>query len=288
MPASAEPAAGPSFGDRVVDGMAATGPLCVGIDPSPTLLAAWGLEDGLDGLRAFGAACVEALSGAVAAVKPQVAFFERHGAAGMSVLETLISEARGAGLLVIADAKRGDVESTAQAYADAWFSGPFAADAVTATAYLGFGALGPMVEAARSTGRGLLVVAASSNPEGRGVQEAVTASGASVEVCMLREIGRANADERAAFPGRTLGSVGAVVGATRSPGTLPLTETGGVILAPGVGAQGATATDVAAVFRDCPPGSVLPAASRALLRSGPQHLREGALRLRDDLAAALR
>jgi orotidine-5'-phosphate decarboxylase len=291
VPGSVE-VAGPtgalSFGDRVALAVAATGPLCVGIDPSPALLAGWGLEDGPDGLRAFGRACVEALAGAVPVVKPQVAFFERHGAAGMSALETLIDEARGAGLLVVADAKRGDVESTAEAYAEAWFSGPFAADAVTATAYVGFGALGPMVSAARRTGRGLLVVAASSNPEGRGVQEAVTASGATVEASILGGVADANAAERASFPGRRLGSVGAVVGATRAPGSLPLAATGGVILAPGIGAQGAAAADVAAVFEGCPAGSVLPSVSRALLRSGARQLREEALRLRDDLAAALR
>ena len=157
----------------------ATGPLCAGIDPSAALLNEWGLSDDAEGLRSFCRTCVEAFAGTVAVIKPQVAFFERHGSAGMAELERLIAEATAAGLIVIADAKRGDIDSTAEAYADAWLgaASPFAADAVTAHPYLGLGALAPLVRLAAANGRGVLVVARSSNPEGRGLQQAVTADG---------------------------------------------------------------------------------------------------------------
>lgn len=275
------------FAERVVDAVGRLGPLCVGIDPSAELLARWQLPDSADGARAFGEQCVEALRGAVAVVKPQVAFFERHGAAGMAALEVVIATARAEGILVIADAKRGDVASTAEAYADAWFSSPLAADAVTVTPYVGLGALNPIVEAARRAGGGVLVLAASSNPEGRVVQEAVTGEGRTVEAAMLDAVAELNRRELEANPGQRLGSVGAVVGATRSPHALPLAAVGGVLLAPGVGAQGATAADVGAVFAGCPAGSVLPSVSRGLLSKGPDRLRAEALRLQEDLAGAL-
>ncbi len=275
------------FADRVAEATGRLGPLCVGIDPSASLLEQWGLPDGPDGLRAFGERCVQALRGAVAVVKPQVAFFERLGSAGMAALESVIAAARAEGMLVIADAKRGDVASTAEAYAQAWFSSPLAADAVTVTPYVGLGALAPLLAAARMAGGGVLVLTASSNPEGRMVQEAVTASGRTVEEALLDAAAELNRAEVAARPGQRLGSVGAVVGATRSPQALPVATLGGVLLAPGVGAQGATAADVGAAFAGCPPGSVLPSVSRGLLSQGPDGLRSGALRLQEDLAAAL-
>lgn len=275
------------FAERAAAAIAATGPLCVGVDPSASLLAAWELPDDAGGVRTFGARCVEALAGAVPALKPQVAFFERHGSAGIAALESLIRDATDAGLLVVADAKRGDIGSTAEAYADAWLRGPLAADAVTATPYLGLGALAPLVAAARATGRGVLVVVASSNPEGRELQEATTRGGETVESRLLAEIGELNRSGAE-------GAVGAVVGATRgSPGggTAPLATSlaavGGVLLAPGLGAQGAAPADVATLFAACPRGSVLPTVSRALLAAGPAGLRDAAGRLRDELAAAL-
>lgn len=274
------------FGERVRDAVVDLGPLCVGIDPSAALLDAWGLGDGPEGLRVFGERCVEALAGAVPVVKPQVAFFERHGSSGMAALEDVIAAATAAGLIVIADAKRGDIGTTVEAYADAWFDGPLAADAVTAAPYLGFGALSPMVAAARRTGKGLFVVVSSSNPEGRTVQEAVGPGGLSVEGSVLRDVAAANREE-----GAEIGSVGAVVGATRArPGGLALGNVGGVLLAPGVGAQGATAADVAALFAGCRPGTVLPTVSRSVLSAGaagPAGLRAAVEVARDGLAAAL-
>jgi len=283
-PSGDRPSGDRPFAERVVDAVAAIGPLCAGLDPSTAVLDAWGLTDDPAGLRAFGALCVEALAGVVPVVKPQVAFFERHGAAGMAAFEDLVAGTRSAGLLAIADAKRGDVGTTVEAYAEAWFDSPLAADAVTAHPYLGFGALAPMVAAAHRTGRGLLVVVASSNPEGRALQEATTAGGASVESALLEEIASVNRDAGGPLGG--VGPVGAVIGATRSLPTL--VGLGGIVLAPGVGAQGASAADVGRLVEGCPPGTVLPSASRSLLRAGPGGLRDAAARLRDELAVAIR
>ncbi len=275
-----------TFAGRLAAAVARTGPLCVGIDPSPALLAAWGLPDDPGGLRTFALRCVAAFAGELPAVKPQVAFFERHGAAGLAVLEEVIAEARRAGLLVVGDAKRGDVDSTVAAYADAWLGGssPLAVDAVTAVPYLGLGALRPLVEAARRHGRGVLVVVRSSNPEGRPLQEAVTAGGASVEDALLAGIAELNRAE-----GAPVGAVGAVVGATMPPSRFPLSQLRGIVLAPGVGAQGATPADVAARMAGCPPGSVLPSASRSVLAAGPSErgVRDAAVQAREAMTAAI-
>ncbi|MFI5041555.1 MAG: orotidine-5'-phosphate decarboxylase [Acidimicrobiales bacterium] len=275
-----------SFGDRVAAAVAATGPLCAGIDPSAALLAEWGLSDDATGLRSFCASCVEGFAGAVSVIKPQVAFFERHGSAGMAELERLIADATGAGLIVIADAKRGDIDSTAEAYADAWLGevSPLAADAVTAHPYLGLGALAPLVRLGAASGRGVLVVARSSNPEGRGLQRATTSGGAGVEDMLLAEIAELNGS-----PEVPAGTVGAVIGATLEPSAFALSQLGGVILAPGLGAQGAGPADVATRFAGCRPGSVLPSSSRGLLKEGPDPaaLQRSARSLNRELVAAM-
>lgn len=275
-----------SFGERVAAAVAATGPLCAGIDPSGALLAKWGLSDDAKGLRSFCASCIEGFAGAVGVIKPQVAFFERHGSAGMAELERLIAGATAAGLIVIADAKRGDIDSTAEAYADAWLgdASPLAADAVTAHPYLGLGALAPLVRRGAANGRGVIVVVRSSNPEGRGLQQAVTTDGTGVEDMLLAGIAAWNGS-----PDVPEGTVGAVIGATLEPSVFALSQLGGVILAPGLGAQGAGTADVAARFAGCRPGSVLPSSSRGLLHEGPgpADLRRSAQALNRELAAAM-
>jgi orotidine-5'-phosphate decarboxylase len=275
-----------SFGERVAEAVHRTGPLCAGIDPSGQLLGEWGLPDTASGLRQFCHICVEGFAGTVAAVKPQVAFFERHGSAGLAELERFIAEARSAGLLVIADAKRGDIDSTAAAYADAWVGAesPLAADAVTVHPYLGLAALAPMINLAARTGRGVIVVTRSSNPEGRALQQALTADGPSVEDMLLAEISAWNG-----APSVPAGTVGAVVGATLDRSEFPLSQLGGVILAPGLGAQGAGPADVADRFDGCAPGSVLASSSRSLLATGPDPalLRKGAAALAEELSALM-
>ena len=275
-----------SFAGRVADAVGRLGPLCAGIDPSAALLDAWGLPDDAGGLRSFCGICVEAFGGVVPVIKPQVAFFERHGSAGMAELERLLVEARQAGLLVLADAKRGDIDTTAAAYADAWLreGSALAADAVTVHPYLGLAALAPLIDMAGLTGRGVIVVTRSSNPEGRLLQEAVTRSGDSVEESLLAEIAAWNHS-----PAIPAGTVGAVVGATLPRSVFPLSQLGGVILAPGLGAQGAQLDEIADRFGDCAPGTVIASTSRALLANGPKaaELRQAAADLSSELAVVL-
>jgi len=275
-----------SFGDRVAAAVARPGPWCAGIDPSSALLEAWGLRDSAEGLRSFCSTCVEGFAGVVGVVKPQVAFFERHGSAGLAELERLVAEATAAGLIVIADAKRGDIDSTAAAYADAWLgeASPLAVDAVTVHPYLGLGALAPLVHHASANGRGVIVVVRSSNPEGRDLQQAVTAAGSAVEDMLLAEVAELNQSSEV-----LAGTVGAVVGATLEPSAFALSQLGGIILAPGLGAQGAGPADVAARFAGCQPGTVLPSSSRGLLNQGPEAaaLRDSARSLNRELAAAM-
>lgn len=263
------------FGARLRRSMDAFGPLCAGIDPHASLLAEWGLPDDVSGLERFSMTVVEALAGRVAAVKPQSAFFERFGSAGVAVLERVVAAARSAGTPVILDVKRGDIGSTAAAYAEAFLNpaAPGFADAITVSPYLGFGSLRPMLDLAASNGCGVFVLALTSNPEGAAVQRAVDASGRTVAAEILRQIAGENVG---AGP---LGSVGAVVGATidRTGIGFDLATLGGPILAPGFGAQGATADDVRRVFGSALP-LVLAASSRDILRLGPSvaALRSGA------------
>ena len=176
--------------------MDAHGPLCVGIDPHTSLLEAWGLPDDAAGLRSFALTVLEAVGGQVAAVKPQAAFFERHGSAGVAVLEEVLAAGRDTGTLVIVDAKRGDIGSTMGAYADAFLrdGSPLAGDALTVSPYLGFGSLDPAVDLALSSGRGLFVLCLTSNKEGHEVQHARTDDG--VTVAALMAVPRRGAERR--------------------------------------------------------------------------------------------
>jgi len=258
--------AGAGFGARLAEAMASLGPLCVGIDPHPGLLEAWGLDDSAVGLKEFSARVLEAAAGRVAAIKPQVALYERHGSAGLAVLEGLLADAASAGVLTIADAKRGDIGSTMAAYADAWLSpsSPLAADAVTLSPYLGFESLRPALDLAAAHGRGVFVLALTSNPEGASVQHV------GGEASVARRIIEAAAAENAGAAG--LGSVGLVVGATVGEAIdelgLDLAALNGPILAPGLGAQGATAEDMRRTFGAAYP-FVLGTSSRDILKDGP-------------------
>lgn len=274
-----------TFGARLYERVRALGPLCVGVDPSRELLEAWGRPDSVEGLEFFSLAVLEAVLGSAAAIKPQVAYFERFGSAGYRVLERLLLEARDADVLIVADAKRGDFAPTNAGYAEAWLDprSPLAADALTVSPYLGLGALAPLIAMAQANGRGLFVLAATSNEEGREIQRARTEGDVRVEDFILSSIAALNQRE----DGR--GSVGAVLGATRDRPNFDVARLGGPYLVPGLGAQGATAHNVGQLFERCPPGTVLASVSRAILRLGPDRaaLRDGARRWRDDLTAAL-
>lgn len=266
------------FGRRLADAVSARGPLCPGIDPHSELLRAWDLPVDADGLGAFCDICVKAFTD-FAVVKPQVAFFEAFGAKGFAVLERTIGELQSAGVLVLADAKRGDIGSTMAAYADAWAGdSPLAADAVTASPYLGFGSLAPLLDTARAHDRGVFVLAATSNPEGAGVQWA-DAGGRTVAQAMVDAVAAVNG-ESSPEPG----SVGVVVGATVSDPP-DLSVLGGPVLVPGVGAQGGRPETLGG-FGGAQRGQLLPAVSRDILRAGPNvaELRAAAERFRDAVA----
>ena len=275
-----------SFGSRLGAAMAARGPLCVGIDPHPALLKSWGLDDDAAGLRRFSLTVLEAVGPLAAAIKPQVALYERHGSAGIAVLEELLAAARDESVLTIADAKRGDIGSTMAAYADAWLrdGSALAADSVTLSPYLGFESLRPALDLAAEYGRGVFVLALTSNPEGASVQH--VGGGDSV----ARRIVQAAAAENRRYDG-SLGSVGLVVGATVGSALtdlqLDLQSVRGPILAPGLGAQGATPADLRRTFGAAYP-QVLGTSSRDILAAGPgiEGLRDAALRTLDGLRGA--
>ena len=280
MRPSVEPdmAGSPGFGARLATAIAARGPLCVGIDPHPELMAAWGLPVTVDGLAKFCEICVQAYAG-FGVVKPQVAFFEAYGSAGFAVLEPTIAALQSDGALVLADAKRGDIGSTMAAYAQAWVGeGPLAADAVTASPYLGFGSLAPLLEVAAAHERGVFVLAATSNPEGVGVQRAVI-DGRTVAQSIVDAAAAVN---RAAAPG--FGSVGVVIGATLNQ-VPDLSALDGPVLVPGIGAQGGR-PEALAGLGGVRAGQLLPAVSREILRAGPDPaaVRAAGERFRDAVA----
>lgn len=252
----------PSFGQKLLDSTRETGPLCVGIDPGRATLAGWGLPDSADGARTFGLRMLDAAAGLVPVVKPQSAYFERFGWRGAQVLAELVHAAKDRGLLVLLDAKRGDIGSTNDAYAEAYLTpaSPLPVDAMTVTAYTGLDALAPLYQAAHEHGTGLFVLARTSNPEGATLQDAVTGSGASVSDDVLRRLASINS-------ARTIGSIGCVVGATTTPDPSLVEAVNAFVLAPGLGAQGATVDDLAHHFRGC--RRVLPSASRVISATGP-------------------
>ncbi len=289
------------FGVRMHAAMGEFGPLCVGIDPHPHLLAEVCLPDSPAGIERFAQAILEAVGGRVAAIKPQSAFFERHGSAGIAVLERLLTNSASAGTISILDVKRGDIGSTMTAYAQAYLldGAPLATDAVTLSPYLGYEALRPGIDMARAHGRGVFVLALTSNPEGASVQRQGQPSVAA------RMIQHVSSDNDRSFDARGLdvpgdaestpGDVGLVIGATRADALSELNLLGllrssrAIVLAPGVGAQGATPADVAAAFVGHT-SYVLAPVSRGVLAQGigVQAIRSASAALGSALTEALR
>jgi orotidine-5'-phosphate decarboxylase len=254
-----------SFAERFADLSIHRSPLCLGLDPSAELLRHWGLTDDPAGLRSFCSRVLEAADGLVAVIKPQSGFFERFGPDGMAELAATNAQIRSQGALCLIDAKRGDLATTMEGYAAAMLGAGsgFGGDAVTVSAYLGFGALRPVFDRAAATGTGVFVVVQPSNPEGRALQ-AARQHGRTVSETLADEISAWNAAR-----GRGVGPLGAVVGATSDQATALIDRLPqSLILAPGVGPQGAEMADVAAKFRSAR-GRVLPIVSRAVLREGP-------------------
>lgn len=262
-----------NFGAALHRRMRELGPLCVGIDPHAGLLAQWGLGQDAAGLREFSLAVLEACAGRVAAVKPQSAFYEQYGSAGVAVLEETLGRARELGLPTILDVKRGDIGSTMAGYARAYLSpgAPLEADAITLSPYLGPASLAPAVELALNAGKGVFLLALTSNPEGAVVQHARTSSGISVAGAVAHYAQGVNA------PCGAVGPVGLVVGATVGDAVsalgIDLAAVRGILLAPGVGAQGGTPAGLRAVFGPAHP-RVLASVSRSVLGAGRAGLAE--------------
>jgi len=275
-----------SFGDRLAERVdERKSQLVLGLDPDPARLwpqALAGRAPQTDGgppavraAQAVAAHCALLITAAAeycVAVKPQVACFERLGAPGWAALAETVALAREHGLLVIADAKRGDVEVTAAAYAQAFLGetptpfGPVAglgADALTVNPLLGGDSLEPFVSTARASGAGLFVLVRTSNPGAADVQERALADGRSVSDRLADLVDELGSD---GIGRRGLSDVGAVVGAT-APGRLGALRERmphAVFLLPGVGAQGGRVEELAAAFAPGP-ASALVSASRGIV-----------------------
>jgi orotidine-5'-phosphate decarboxylase len=263
-----------SFAHRLQDRLRRFGALCVGIDPSRDLLIRAGLPDSADGLFEFGKRVLESVDYKLSIVKPQVAYFERHGSRGIAALEELNGLGRSRDVLMLLDAKRGDIDSTGEAYAEAYFapSSTLLTDAMTVSAYMGLGALDKLIDIAHKTAGGVFVVVRSSNPEGEASQLARLPDGRTVAEKLCAEITAANVR----LAGTPLGPIGAVVGATCDDAAQTVERMPhSFILAPGIGAQGATFDDVRRRMPNAR-GRILASVSRAILKGGTDQAAIGA------------
>ena len=280
-----------SFSRKVETAFEKFGQLCVGIDPHAELLEEAGLTDSTGGLRTFSMQLLDQLEGVVGIIKPQVAFFERFGSAGFAVLEEVCSEASRRGFLVIADAKRGDIGSTMSAYAEAWLgkSSPFVVDALTVSPYLGTGALSSAIALASERGKGLFVLSATSNAEGKELQQAISGR-TTVAANVAAELASLN---KVSAQGKTrFGTAGLVVGATVNLKEYGLEELNksedykSLILAPGFGAQGAYLAAARTIFGSNAE-NVIYTVSRSALRNGLDQVRQSITADQNELALAL-
>jgi orotidine-5'-phosphate decarboxylase len=292
-----------NFADRLAEAVEwKRSQLVVGLDPRLELIpvevrgdAHLSRADAADAVRRYCCGLIDAVCPSVVAVKPQLAFFEALGADGFRAFEDVSAYARAAGLLVVADAKRGDIGSTARAYSAAFVESVEGrepvADAVTVNPYLGRDSLEPFLHAARRDGAGVFCVVKTSNAGSADVQDAVLTDGRPV---WQHVAGLVSEWAEEAVGERGMSSIGAVVGATypRAVGEARRLMPQSVLLLPGVGAQGATPADVARAFTSGP-ASALVSASRSIIyayRAGGADWRTAAgaeaSRLRDEVWAA--
>lgn len=273
-----------SFAERLDDTFLQFGHLCVGIDPHPYLLDLWELDNNAAGVREFSLRVLDACVDVVGVIKPQVSFFERCGSAGYAALEILLERARQADVMVIADAKRGDIGSTMDGYVEAWLtpSSPLASDAVTISPYLGVGSLDGLISRALEEERGVFVLGVTSNPEAASLQSArVIENDTTVAADIVRQLRSRDSNE--------LSSVGVVIGATIDLDAYGINRDdlhGMPILAPGFGAQGARISDARSRFGSlC--ARLLVAQSRNILETGPAGVAEAIRRSAGEVADAL-
>ncbi|HUH53629.1 MAG TPA: orotidine-5'-phosphate decarboxylase [Microbacteriaceae bacterium] len=267
-----------TFGMRIAQGFDVGKRLSVGIDPHDDLLSDWGLTNDAAGAEYFGRKIIAEAADSALCVKPQIAFFERFGSAGFKALESVLEDARQAGVLVIADVKRGDIGSTFDAYAKSWLSpgSPLEADAMTVHAYQGFGTLKGALTLVERNNKGVFVLAATSNPEAKEIQTARLSTNVTVAAAMVADATNWNQSHD---QHQKVGSVGVVLGAT-----LNLTDfeidienqsTGPIIpiLAPGFGFQGAKLEEAADRFGSLASGLIVHE-SRSVLKGGSARLEE--------------
>ena len=237
------------FATRLIAGARRLGPLCVGIDPHPGKIPDLFGGDTPDGLAAWGEAVVAAAAGRVAVVKPQVGLFERHGPDGMRALQRVCQASKEAGLLVITDAKRGDIGSTAKGYALAYLSptAPFPSDAVTVNPYMGLDTLEPFLEQAEANGKGVVVLARTSNP-GSSDFQARDLEGAPLYARVVEALAPAIERLKGAEGWSSLMLVAGATGPDEARHLRQLAENA-LFLVPGYGAQGGGAADALAGFK---------------------------------------
>jgi len=244
------------FADRLLEAIDRKGsPVCVGLDPRLDLLPSEfqgrsGDEQQAEAIALWGRALLEIVAPIAAAVKPQSAYFEALGPAGVKVYFDLVKFAKASGLVVIGDVKRNDIGSTARAYAAGHLAAADAPDAITVNGYFGADGLAPFVQAARERGKGIFVLVRTSNPSAAAVQDFTGAGGKKFYEHLAEQVAAVGADD-GLIGDSGYSCVGAVVARQ-------------IFLVPGYGAQGATAADCAAAFKPDGTGAIVNA-SRSVI-----------------------
>jgi orotidine-5'-phosphate decarboxylase len=287
------------FADRLIQQILAKDSRCiVGLDPRVDQMPAFVPGNACAAITEFHELVLDAVADLVPAVKPQLAFYEQYGVAGMQAFENTVRAARQRGLLVIADGKRNDISSTAEAYANAYLgAGAFDCDALTVTPYLGRDSLAPFVEACKKHGKGIFVVLKTSNPGSKDFQDqALEATGRPLYESIagaLNELGEDLVGESG------YSSVGAVIGATFPEEGRRLRELmpRAPILVPGYGAQGGSAKAAAECFNDDGLGAIVSSSRGATYAFGDpgisrdafvRSVREKTQRMIEDVNAAVK
>ncbi len=293
------------FADRLLAAIEAKGsPVCVGLDPvyerlPGELLAAdtcCGAADRVEAIRTFCRTVLEIVAPIVPAVKPQIGYFEIYRHLGVELYFEMVQYARDLGLVVIGDVKRGDIGSTAGAYAAGHLLAETSPDAVTVNGYFGADGLNPFIDVATVQGKGVFVLVRTSNPSAVAIQDFADASGKTFYEHMAEQVAAAGAD----FVGDSgYSCLGAVVGATYPDEARLLRKImpEQIFLVPGYGAQGASADDCAASFKEDGTGAIVNASRSVIFayaRDGDggadwkRSVEDAAKALADDIAGAVR
>lgn len=283
------------FADRLLDACKTKeAPVCVGLDPVLARLPdAIGKADPVSAIEAFCLGVIDAVADVVPAVKPQSACFERYGAPGVAVYHKAVAHAKAAGLIVVGDAKRGDIGTSSAHYAAGLLAEPHGCDSLTVNGYLGGDGIEPFHDVAAAHGKGLFVLVRTSNPGGDAIQSLQLKDGRTVS----EAVGDVVADLGSTCVGDSgYSNVGMVVGATKPEDAAKLRERypQQLFLVPGFGAQGGGAEDVKACFKPDGTGALI-TASRSVIyafEQGDDHWRtavsQAASKLRYDIASILK